>query len=517
MINNRKAGNRIDKMDFEKLKKRIAIHEFFTREWTELPEFSNSVGGFNSDQSIRDGYDIMYEKVEKKLEELQDAADADLNALYDKGENEFMKTMVKENMKGVNMMSKPAVYITKMLSAYQQEMTQKFNQEYAILANFIKKQREIKNRSGEDDKCADYDRRTNNYMRAVNPGIREFYQKHLEEFRTWLNAWCTWRWFLTGNIKNVVTSEYISRTRAFLDLHRQAVQELEYERPACVASKEDSPANIADLPVPSFLCPVVVTMPIGLEALRLSAEAATLDDNSFGIKQSGGTMPNATISFGVGKGTITEPGLYGTPYIKTANGSINQSGFNYADNRGDEFVPVSKIPPVDESTPLDPKLSDNNKKQKLTQQDVQKLQQAKLARQLLNKMMTADCSNKKKKYEFRIRLGSVEFEDEPQFTVEFGGVEFEDEPEGSGEAGINGIKDVETNGVQTTINNGLEALGTLKVTTRPTPYCPSDEQGPALHKNNFYARQDDRAEPEASDDRSLAPERTITKTVLPAK
>src|SRR5690606_8237599 len=142
---------------------------------------------------------------------------------------------------------------------------------------------------------------SNAFMKTVNPRIKEFYQKYLDDYRTWLNAWCTWRWYLTGNVRNTVLTEYISWTRGFLNLYLEAVDKLELDNPACVPLKENSPADIAELPVPSFLCPVVVTMPVGLEALRLSAEAAALDNNSFGIKQSGGAMPNATISFGVGK------------------------------------------------------------------------------------------------------------------------------------------------------------------------------------------------------------------------
>ncbi|MBW7891070.1 MAG: hypothetical protein H3C48_08615 [Chitinophagaceae bacterium] len=148
MINNRKAGDRIDKMDFEKLKQHITIHEFFTGEWIKLPQFSSSVSGYGGDQSIRDGYHVMYEKLDKKLEELQETAEHDLNALYDKGENEFVKTLLKENMTGVNMMSKPAAYITKMLGFYFQEMMQKYKEELAKLDKFIDEQREIKNKSG---------------------------------------------------------------------------------------------------------------------------------------------------------------------------------------------------------------------------------------------------------------------------------------------------------------------------------------------------------------------------------
>lgn len=475
MINNQKAGKRIEKMDFEKLKQRISIHEFFTKKWIELPQFSNSVTGFNNDESIKKGYDIMHERLEKKLEELQEAAAAELDALMDKGQDEFVKTMAKENIKGVNMMSKPALYITKMLATYQYEMMQKHTQEYAMLENYIDEQRKIKNKTGKNDKCPDFDRKANEFMQAVNPRIKEFHQKRLDEFRTWLNAWCTWRWYLTGNVKNVVINEYVGWVRAMADLHQHAVEDLKIEKASCVESKENSPNNIAELPIPSFNCPVVVSMPVGLEVLRLSAEASALNENNFGIKQNGGAMPNVSISFGVGKTVITEPGLYGNPYIKTANGSINQSGYNYADNSDDELVPLPKIPPVDELTPLDPKLLDNNKNQKVNKEDAQKLQQAKLARQLLNKMMTADCSGKKEKEKFTVGLGELVLE--PVFEVGLGELELWDDEmkawvnskdeyrfEDGFTVGLGKLEllEIETNGLQTTITNGLEAIGTSK-------------------------------------------------------
>lgn len=468
MINNRNAGERIDKLDFEKLKQRITIHEFFTKEWIKLPQFSNSVSGFNNDQSIRYGYDMMYEGLDKKLEELEDAAGADLNALYDKGEDEFIKTMLKESMEGVNMMSKPAAYITKMLGTYFQEMMQKYIQEHAGLEKFIDEQRAIKSKSGEHDKCPDLDRKANAYMEAVNPRIKEFYQKYLDDYRTWLNAWCTWRWYLTGNIRNTVLTEYINWARGLLNLHREAIQKLEYESRACVQPKENSPANIADLPIPSFLCPVVVTMPVGLETLRLSAEATALDNNSFGIKQSGGAMPNATISFGVGKGTVTEPGLYGTPYVKTANGSMNQSGFNNTENSSDfDKSPSGEFTPEEFRRLLEGELNLKN---------IEKMvQQAKLARELLNKMMTADCSGKKKKLKIKAEPGKTESEDdieitievtkieiikEPEISIEVTKIEPEVDPEITIEVTKIELHDIATNGIQTTITNGLDAPGT---------------------------------------------------------
>ncbi|MBW7943100.1 MAG: hypothetical protein H3C64_12095 [Candidatus Kuenenia stuttgartiensis] len=185
----------------------------------------------------------------------------------------------------------------------------------------------------------------------------------------------------------------------------------------------------------------------------MSAEAAALDNNSFGIKQSGGAMPNATISFGVGKGTITEPGLYGTPYIKTANGSINQSGFNYTANSSDfDKSPTRELTTEELGSLIEGELNLN---------DIKKMiQQAKLARELLNKMMIADCSGKKKKLKIKAEPGKTESEDDIEITIEVTKIEIIKEPEITIEVTKIELHDIASNGIQTTITNGLDAPGT---------------------------------------------------------
>lgn len=464
MVNNQKAGSRLEKLDFEKLKTRITIHEFFTNEWIKLPSFSNSVNGYVNDDALVRGYDDMYEIVENKLETLQESAGAELEALFNKGEDAFVKTMMKENIKGLNMMSKPATYIMKILAVHQMEMTSRFVKEYQQLQDFIDNERKIATASGKNDKCPDFDRKNNDFLEKVNPKIKEFYTKRLDEYRTWLNAWCTWRWYITGDPVNSVLTECIGWVKSFVQIHKDAVNAFRYERKSCVETKTGIAKSIAELPIPKFNCPVVVKMPVGLEQLRFSAEASSLDANSFGIKLAGGYMPNASFTMGAGSGYIFEPGLYGSPYIKSANGSINHAGINYANSSADELTPLSRIPPQDELAPLDPKLLNKNKKP--GPGDIDKLKRAKFARDLLNKMMQTNCKGDKQP--LIVELGELILEDE--WEVGLGKLEIWDEEAqewisaeemdardkftvGLGELII---EDIKTEGLQTTITNGLQ-------------------------------------------------------------
>ena len=466
MAKNKKAGNRLENLDYEKLISRITIHEFFTKEWITLPSFSNSVNGFENDDALVRGYDNMYETLEKKLETLHETAGADMEALFNKGEDAFVKTMMKENIKGINMMSKTATYITKMLAIHQLEMSVRFLKELQQLQSFIDAEREIATATGKNDKCPDFDRKNNEFLQKVNPRIKKLYTKQLEEYRTWLNAWCTWRWYITGDPVGSVLTECIGWVQAFMQMHKDAVNEFRYERRSCVETKTGAARTITELPIPKFNCPVVVKMPVGIEQLRLSAEASSFDANSFGIKLTGGYMPNASFTIGAGSGYIFEPGLYGNPYIKSANGSVNPIGINYAKNDDDELTPLSRIPPQDELVPLDPNVL--YKKKKPSASDIEKLKRAKLAKDLLNKMMQTKCKGDKEP--FIVGLGELTLEDVPE--VGLGKLEFWDEeaqewvPAEEMEArekfqvglGELIIEDVKTEGLQTTITNGLQYI-----------------------------------------------------------
>lgn len=504
MIKNVNAGDRIGAMDFEKMKSKITIHEYFKKDWFKVPVLSDNVSGYENDRAIQKGHEKMFGDLLDTLKLMLDASNEQVEKLVDKGETEFVKTMMKESMEGVNMMSMPAVYIQKILLPYVYKWMENYTKEYNALREDINAKRKEITKSGDNDKCPDFDRKNNDFMVYANPLIRKFYAKKIEEFRTWLNAYCTWTWYIVGNPKNVALTQCITWTNALVEMYRSAIHDQESIAKSCVKQNGDGIASITAPVIPNFTCPAVVSIPIGLNEIRIAAET-NFDDNEWGIKKAeGAPMPNVTLGFSMGKNDISEPGKYGNPYVKSGNGSVNASGINYADSDRDELTPLSKIMdeltalpriPMEELTPLDPRLLNPNKK--LTSQDLNKLLQAELARRILKKMMSTKCDGelpKKKpvKLKFEVGIGEIKFEevwDEERgtwidgngnpikkFDVKMGKLQFiewDDEvkawinsdgeyldenmnPLGFGK--IEFIDDVKTNGPQPVINNGLGML-----------------------------------------------------------
>ena len=276
-------------------------------------------------------------------------------------------------------------------------------------------------------------------------------------------------------------------------MYKSAVNDQFSLRQTCVNQKDGGVIKTDAPAIPNFTCPVIVSIPIGLDELRMSAGTVNFDENDWKIKHDDGeNSHNVTLSFGVDKNDITEPGKYGNPYAKTGNGSINTSGFN-EDNQEltplskimDDLAPLSKIP-MDELTPLDRSLLN---KKKLDRNDLTKIQKAKAARKLLKEMMSAKCPGKlpvkkERKPKFWTGVGELELEPLLEFTI--GEVELEPLAEGETsdlelwdedmQAWINSkgekryeegfkeklVKDVkealETSGLQITISNGLEVV-----------------------------------------------------------
>ncbi|MBY0479021.1 MAG: hypothetical protein K2Q24_15340 [Chitinophagaceae bacterium] len=469
MLNNRKNGNRVTQMDYKKMIGSITIYEFFTKEWSQLPEFENNVSAYQRNKAILRGYETMYKSLEKKLQTLFTAANMEKENLEKKDEEEYATTMMKESLKGITMMSKPAGYIVGILANEQSNRIAEDANTYKSLRDYIEAQQKIRNNAGNNPSCADIDAKSNTFMQTVNPKIKEYYQKRLDALRVWMNAMCTWRWFLVGNAKNNATAACFDLAKAFEEIHRRAVEEFKIMAPSCGNRNEVVAAQIKELPIPQFNCPVVVRMPANVEALRISATTTGLDENSFGIKYNGAAIPNVTMAFGVEKTHIAEPGLYGNPYIKTADGSINQSGFNYAmESDNDELVPLSKIPPM-ELVPLDKNLL-NKKPKPVVKEDAQALMKAKLARDIMNKMLKTDCTTK-----FVVGMGELIFEEPKQFVIGEGELmlwneskqkwePWEDEGKlvvGIGELSFEEMPKGPVPGkLETVINNGLEMIKT---------------------------------------------------------
>jgi len=456
LAKNVKAQDRLTNMDFEKLKSRIVIYEYFKKDWIRIPALSDNVSGFENDMRIKNGYAKMLEELRDKIESMAEASSAELDALAKKGENTFAQEMMKESIKGVSMMSMPAVYVQKILVAHLKEWTDKYTKEYMAVNLKISKKREETNISNPNDKCTDYDERHNEFLAYANPLFRKFHEKKNEEFRVWLNAFCTWSWYVTGNPKNVVMTQCISWTYYLAEMYTQSIDDQEAISKTCVDQRSDGVAAIAPPVIPNFSCPVLVNIPIGLDEIQMSAEAINFDDNTWNIKQAEGSRtPNLTLSYGMDKNDISEPGKYGNPYVKTGNGSVTTSGFNGTSNDEEELTPLSKIldelAPItkieDELTPLskipadkiptpDPKAP--GQENKTTTNDATKIAKAALARKILKDMMTTDCPGekppKKRKDNFEGSLDELTPLPDLKHVLD----------------------DIKPNGLQTVINNGLD-------------------------------------------------------------
>lgn len=501
MAKNVKAEGRLEKIDFEKLKSRITIYEYFKKDWIRIPELTDDVSAYARNMIIKNGFTKMFTELDAKIESLTDASNAEIEALMDKGKTTFAETMMKESMKGLSMMSMPAVYVQKILVAHIAKWAEDYVRQHNDLMEKVRAQKLVMTKSGNNDKCPDFDRKNDEFLAYANPLIRKFYAKKIEEARVWLNAFCTWTWYIAGNPKNSVMTQCIRWTAFITDMYKGAIEDQYAIAKSCVKQDGDGVTDIPVPAIPNFTCPAVVNIPIGLDELRLSADAVNFDNNDWNIKQADGTtIPNITLSLGMDKNDITEPGKYGNPYIKTGNESMNTSGINYAESNDKELTPLSKILddlvplsklPLDELAPLDPSLL--NKKQ-LNRNDLKKISNAQLTRKLLKEMMSAKCPGelpvkKTRKPRFELGLGKLELE--PDFEIGLGKLEFinwsDDLQAWVNEKGdlmfdkegntfkplelslgelvfeeVKTIKEVKTNGLQTVINNGLEAIGTVK-------------------------------------------------------
>lgn len=416
LLQNQIAPNHIENTDYQKLISEVTIYEYFPKEWSQLPVLENTVDSYERNKGIAEGYKKMQQELSKKLKEMEKDANMQLDALFkkaEKNEDEFVKTMATENLQGLNMMSKPALYIIAILSNEQKRMMKENNDEYLNLLNFINEQQQIKSQVGSNAKCNVIDEKVNQYMQAVNPKVKEHWQKRLDEFRIWLNAWCTWRWYITGNIQNSVTAECLNWVGGFLNLHAAALRDFKIESPTCRKQGDITNTLVEKLYLPNFACPAIVEIPLNMNSIKLGAQSIEASHGNYGVSIKPGKMPNASISFGVDNSSITEPGLYGNPYIKTAEGSISQNGNTYADsNPEDELEPLVKIPPMNK-IPSDKNVGEVSKADEIA------IIKAKMTRLLLNQRLKTDC--------MKVVKGELELEEPTTMVMLPGTLEFNGE------------------------------------------------------------------------------------------
>ena len=347
LIKNSNGQDKLAKIDFEKLKRSITIYEYFPKDWITIPRLSDNVSGYENDMRIKNGYSKMFEELKDKIEVMQSASSAEIGALLEQGESEFVKGMMKESIKGLSVMSKPAVIMQNILQAYLHNWTLDFQEEGRVLMININTQEKVIKKSGKNDKCPDFDRKNNEFLAYANPLVREFHAKKIEEFRVWLNAFCTWSWYM-GNPKNTVLTACIAWTGYISAMYNHAIDAQYAEARSCVEQDDDGVSNIPVPAIPNFTCPAVIIIPMGAEWQQLSNATKNFDNNEYGVKNKpANPIPNQSTAYGTDQTSIAEPGQ--DPFIKTANGSMSpgisdaaQSAeilSNYMENRSNDFQP----------------------------------------------------------------------------------------------------------------------------------------------------------------------------------
>jgi tetratricopeptide (TPR) repeat protein len=432
LLKNSSGQNALNNIDFDKLKQNITIYAYFPKDWIQLPELSNNVAGYENDRATKNGYSKIFQALHKEVQKMLTLSQSEVNASLKKGKEAFATDMMQEMMKhGNSFISKPAGIITSLITIKLSKLSQEYAREKQKIDELIDAKIQEKNAAGKNDDCEAADRRNNEFLATVNPMLRKFYIKYFEEFRIWINAYCTWIWYLTGNIKNTSLSFCLNYTQFYANLFRDAIESLETAFPRCQEGINGSRENNTPLPkIPSFNCPTVVAVPVGLDWHALDNSPKNFDANSSNIKKAAGTpVPNITIAYGPGGNNIAQPGQM--PFTKTANGSILPA-------YGGALLPeyATKVTDKEVNAVIDKKLSELLKKtlQEQGSHDAKKELNTAIDKKLsellkktlqkkLQGMMLSDCneleslkeSDKKKFWEEKKRKAEAKIEREEEF------------------------------------------------------------------------------------------------------
>ncbi|MFV0606092.1 MAG: hypothetical protein ACK5NK_09650 [Niabella sp.] len=384
------------KLDFDKIRKSITSYEYFPKDWIKIPEpLSNNVKGYNEDIATKKAYLDMAEKLGEQIDAMSRQLQIELDQSVNKGEKEFVKDMSVEMIKGLSFMSKPATVVLQILLAYQQQWMQEHGDEMTKMIRWKQdlhnaKEKEIKAIEKKIDNrkktsCeqfkAELDGLENQYMSTVNNKFRKYLIEKTEQYRQWLNMFVTWNWYITGNTKNYILIQDLAAAAHLTETYVAVVNEMEVMYEHCNPKTYDVKRTVAVPEIPNFTCPAVVSIPVGADWQQLAASAKDFNKNTTNIKKTNKPVPNTTVSFGSGN-MVAQPGP--AAYVKTSNGSVSPGAINEMD----DLAPLSPIPVDYDLTPL-PNIPDD----KLA--PLPDLRKAKLTKELLNKMMKADCSNVK--------------------------------------------------------------------------------------------------------------------------
>lgn len=480
--------------DFEKIKKSIPIYEYFHKNYLpNVPLFTGGVNNYANNKAEQDGYLQMLTDFRKNISAMTVVLNTELDNLTQKGEDEFVNEMMNANLKGVNIISKSATIVMKLLLLYNQQWHEELSKEVKAMQQKIdawkKEMEEVTNKNWRQEQCHELDAAQNKFMEKVNPMVHQFWLEKAEQQRQILNAIATWNWYVTGNIKNVILMQDIEITGYLVQMYESAIQSQVVLNGYCSPGKDKKPYSITAPQVPNFTCPSVVSIPVGANWQQLTNSIKNFDKNNLNIKRASGPVPNATVSFGTG-GTVSQPG--DAAFVKTAHSDMSPVSMD--DLATMDPVPLPKI---------GIKHNENNSATHNQLTDRQRLEktQSNLVKQLIKKMMGTTCKEVKpeeklKKIRFTVGKGTLEFTDMPEKTYNIykSELSFEGDPEvfvtwynekgevvatserGTGAGGL-GLESTDANGIKTVeyYNRNGDLIATS--TSATTPPAAAKEKG----------------------------------------
>lgn len=372
------------KLQWDDIRNNLTIYEYFPFKWLKLPQLSNTVKGYENDRAIQKAYTRVKDKIEEQISLMTEQTEKEMDALVDKGDAAFVAEMANATMKGQSWMSKPAANVLEVLQAYQTQNQLSFADTIKKLEKWkdeLRKEKDIKIRNiykKIDDRnqtsCQQYkaqlDALENEYLSEVNTRTYKTMFRHISNYQSWLNAWVTWNWYVTGNVKNLVMMQDLQATQHLVALYDQMAQLLEALPEHCGVATKATQYNLPVPAIPNFTCPAVVSIPGGAEWQQLTTGAKDFNKNVYGIIKSAAPVPNVSVAYGIGN-QIAQPGR--APFLKTANGSILPGGINSDD---DELAPIPNLLPKGEELAAIP--------------DVMR---ELVAKDLMQAMLSADCKN----------------------------------------------------------------------------------------------------------------------------
>lgn len=384
-------------LDLEKLKQAIPYFEYFKKDWLgPLPMLSNSVYNHVDDNATLKAYSKLSDNMEDLVKEILDKLDNDLDQTQKKGEDEFVRVMTEETMKGLNMMSKPAVIIIGQLGLFMSQWQDRTSKEVVQLekwkATLVQKRnteldaiyKKISDSKGTTCKQfkAQLDTIENQFLRTFNNRMRSFMMEKSEELRDWFNMYCSWNWYIAGNIKNLILMQDYGFVGILINYTTGAVTSLETRSEHCTPRTDEFTKNVPAPEMPNFDCRPVMSIPAGPEWEELLAGIKDFDNNPYGLKKTEEPVPNVDAAYGLSD-LLAEPAI--APFVNTADGSVSPANYVNPDDMEPSYYADEKYVPADPETKPLPEQDTYGKERRTSR----------MIRELLGKMIQSDCKSLK--------------------------------------------------------------------------------------------------------------------------